>query len=62
MLAPGSVRFDPDETWRINRVRIAERLHKFPHEIDALPKREVQDLIDVWAADDRLMRMKKGKR
>lgn len=46
------MRLDPDEIIRVNRVRIATRLHKLPSEIDAMPASDVDDLLEVWWADE----------
>jgi hypothetical protein len=35
----------------VNRVRIAELLGKFPHEVDAMPYSDYCDLIAVRQAD-----------
>jgi len=51
MLVPGSVIFSPDMVWRINRVRIAERLHVLPTAVDSMPYYDVLDCLTLWAEE-----------
>lgn len=51
---PSQVTLDPDEVYRVNRIRIAEHFHKLPHEIDALPQSDVEDILNVMWADAQL--------
>ena len=53
------MQLDPDEIRRVNRVRIAERLHKLPHEVDAAPYPDICDMLEVWRADDVIASMKR---
>lgn len=51
---PQQVTLDADEVYRINRIRIAEKFHKWPHEVDALPAEEASDILELMWADDQL--------
>ena len=48
----GQVAFEAWEVQRINRIRIAERLHVTPGDVDRMRWRDVQDCLDVWKADE----------
>jgi len=59
-LFPRQVQLEQFEMHRINRARLAIRLHKLPEEIDAAPAQDVHDLIAVINAEARLQeRMQK---
>lgn len=49
---PAAVRLDDDEIERINRARLALRLHCLPGEVDAMPAQDVWDLQAVLIDDD----------
>ena len=49
--SPQAVTLDPVEVWRIQRVRIAERLHITPGQVDGMAYADVCDLLEVWRAD-----------
>jgi hypothetical protein len=51
---PEQVQLEPDEVFRINRIRIAEKFHKWPHEVDCLSAAEVEDILELMWADDKL--------
>lgn len=53
---PEQVSLDPDEIYRVNRIRIAQHFHKFPHEIDDLPASEVDDILELMWVDAELNR------
>lgn len=60
-LNPKGVTFSFDESRRITRVRVAERLGIPPSEVDRMPLRDVDDCLAVWSGDsmieDSKMRM-----
>jgi hypothetical protein len=49
---PGQVQLDELEVWRVNRIRIALTLHKFPHEVDEMPLDDFDDLMEILWADE----------
>jgi len=49
--SPQAVTLDAVEVWRVQRVRIAERLHITPEQVDAMDYADVCDLLEVWLAD-----------
>lgn len=51
---PSQVTLDADEVYRVNRIRIAEHFHKFPHEVDALPQSDVDDILELMWCDAQL--------
>jgi hypothetical protein len=55
------VHFTADEVRRVNRVRIAERLHKFPAEVDMQPLSDIVDIMEVWRADDLITSTKRAR-
>lgn len=48
---PKQVLLEKHEMYRINRARLALRLHKMPKEIDAAPTGDILDLIAVMNMD-----------
>jgi hypothetical protein len=59
---PKLTELEPDEVIRINRARLAILLHKTPHEIDATPVQDLEDLIAVKHMDDEInARKQQGK-
>lgn len=51
MLVPGSVLFTADEQRRMTRVRIAERLHVLPADVDTMSYYDVCDCLAMWSAE-----------
>lgn len=51
---PRMVTLEAHEVERITRVRIAEYLGKFPHEVDEMPYPDYMDMIAVIRADNAL--------
>jgi hypothetical protein len=49
--SPAAVTLDPVEVWRVQRVRIAERLNITPGQVDDMDYADVCDLLEVWRAD-----------
>lgn len=49
---PKQVRFDADEVYRINRVRIAKWLGVTPGMIDQMPAADVEDVMQIMWADE----------
>lgn len=59
---PNSPVLTVQEIHRLNRVRIAERLHKLPSEIDLMPLTDVHDLMEVWRADSEIEKMQERRK
>lgn len=49
---PSQVTLDPDEVERINRVRVAHYLSKFPAEVDEMPIWDLNDILQIMWADE----------
>jgi hypothetical protein len=58
---PEQVTLDADEAYRINRARLAIKLHKLPHELDAMPLLDMADLVEVMKADDKLAELEAAR-
>lgn len=58
---PQQVTLDPEEQWRVTRVRVCERLHITPATFDTIPYPDVCDLLQVWEADDEATAHKRQK-
>lgn len=52
--SPGSVVFEGDEEERIERAQLALLLHKLPSEIDAMPLRDVEDVLAIYNANQEI--------
>lgn len=52
--SPGSVSFTHDEVERIDRAQLAIILHRPPEEIDAMPLRDRQDVLQIYNANREL--------
>lgn len=53
---------DPEEVWRVNRVRLAMLLRRLPHEIDAMPFQDVVDVMEVERAERMYAEVQQAKR
>lgn len=51
---PDQVTLFADEAYRINRARLAIKLHKLPGELDEMPLIDMADLVEVMKADEKL--------
>jgi hypothetical protein len=51
---PDSITPDPDEVYRINRIRVAQYLHCMPADVDAMPESDYQDLMEVMWAEEQI--------
>lgn len=51
---PKKVILDPDEVDRVNRVRIARYLGKFPSDVDTMDYSDLMDVLAVMRADARI--------
>lgn len=49
--SPGSVIFEGDDEERIERAQLALLLHKLPSEIDAMPLRDMEDVLAMYNAN-----------
>jgi hypothetical protein len=49
---------DPDEIWRIWRIRVAEHLHVLPSQVDEMPFADVCDVLEVMRADGELSKFR----
>lgn len=59
---PNQAQLGEDEAYRINRARLAVKLHKLPEELDAMPLTDYADLVEVMRMDDKLAEMEAAKR
>lgn len=51
---PTKVQLEAHEVEAVNRVRIAQYLGKFPHEVDEMPYQDYLDILAVMRADRKL--------
>lgn len=58
---PGQVMLYQDEAYRINRARLAIKLHKLPGELDEMPLTDMADLVEVMKADEKLDALKAAR-
>lgn len=58
-LFPDQVTLDADEVLRVQRVQLAVLLHKTPAEIDAMSVPDVADVMQIWAAHEKRVAVKK---
>jgi hypothetical protein len=59
---PNQTQLSTDEAYRINRARLAVKLHKLPGELDEMPLKDFADLVEVMRMDDTLAEMDAAKR
>ena len=55
---PKQVKLDEDEIAQVNRLRLAQLLHKTPGEIDAMPLEDALALLDLIRADEQIEAIK----
>lgn len=58
---PKQARLAKDQAERIDRARLALKLHKLPSELDAAPLEDIADLMVVMKTDDNLYRMRRQR-
>jgi hypothetical protein len=49
---PKQVSFDPDEVYRINRIRMAKWLGVTPGQVDSMPAADIDDVLNIMWADE----------
>lgn len=56
-----SLPISEDEAWRVDRVRLALKLHKTPAEIDAMPLLDVADVVEVLRGEEKIHELEQAR-
>lgn len=52
---------EPDDVYRINRVRVAKYYHVLPEQVDAMPEQDYLDTLEVMWADQEIEKARAAK-